>query len=114
MVKYINFGECYKPYKFIFLIIFFLTVYDCLPSSLFIIFPDKRISRFEFLFQYKHSLFNLYASLGVLPLSYILYKYEKKLTENESNIGQTKALISNKGCFKSIKLNEEKNIQLNK
>jgi len=114
MVKYIKFGEYNKNYKFIVLLVIFEIIYEFLFNILIDIFSHYNIisQKTIVLFNYNDSLSNCIL-LCSFPIAYIFYKYEKKLYKAEANNNQSKALILDKGCYKSITIKEENQKKLN-
>ena len=114
MVKYIQFGEYNKNYRFILLLVIFEIIYEFLYIFLIDIFSHYNIisQQAKALFYYNDSLFNC-VLLCSFPIAYIFYKYEKKLYKTGVNNGQSKALLLDKGCYKSITVKEEKQKKLN-
>ena len=109
MVKYITFGEYNKNYKYIFLVIIFSILANHIFTFLFcILFYNKKIGIRSFIFFQHEYLKDTFTSFGVFIFSFFLLIYENRLSKNEKNVDKTNDLNLNKGCFKSIEINEEK------
>ena len=120
MVKYINFGEYNKNYKFIFLLVFFSILNLYLNDIIIDIFLNYKVSFFsnrvkppmknlisqnvQDLFDHPYNIDSI-TFLGMLAFSFILNKYESK--RNFSSY-KSNTLKSEKGCFNIIKSNEKK------
>ena len=125
MVNYITFGEYNKNYIFIFLLIFF----SILNSNLFDIIIDIFLyykvisSNVKYLFYlissivkylfYHEFIINIPSFLGMFLFSCIINKYENILSKRDLNSSKFNISKSEKGCFKNIKINEEKKAKLN-
>jgi len=113
MVKYIEFGEYNKNYNFIFLAVISNILLFCFPKFLIDLFLKYKIisNRVEEL--YNNSIIPLISSFFMFIFSCILNKYESKLSERKSTFEKLNDSSSDKGCFKRIKINEEKKKELN-
>ena len=113
MVKYIEFGEYNKNYKFIFLVIIFSILSNHLTIFLFnIFFLNKKISTASFIIFQHEYLTDTFTSFGIFIFSCFLLIYENKLSKSEKNVDKMNASNLNKGCFQNIKINEEKKKKL--
>ncbi len=106
MVKYINFGEYNKNYKFIFLLVFFSILNLYLNDIIIDIFLNYKVisQNVQDLFDHPYNIDSI-TFLGMLAFSFILNKYESK--RNFSSY-KSNTLKSEKGCFNIIKSNEKK------
>lgn len=116
MGKYINFGKYNKNYNYIILTCVFIILQIYLPNILleiFLYYKQINIHTKNLYNNHNIMLENL-RFFGMLIFSFIIYIYEKKSSKSESNIGKSNASRSEKGCFKAIKNNNEKNNNNNK
>ena len=114
MVKYIEFGEYNKNYNSIFLAVVFNILINCLPRFLTgLLVKYNKINKIvEELFNHLY-IIRIFYSIFTFIFSCILNKYENKLSKSKSNFDKLNASNSDKGCFKSIKINEEIKGKLN-
>ena len=109
MRKFITFGKSNKNYKFVILTCVFLILTEFLPSFLANIFLHYELITENVKDIEKHSIFlATIILLGMFVFSGILFKYEQKLSKKESIICKPNNSNNDKGCFKSIQINEEK------
>ena len=114
MAKYIKFGEYNKNYKYIFLASFFLVLEYCLPMFLIeICLKHKIITENVNDLNVHIYCINNFTYFGMLIFSCILHICGKRLSKSESNIDQSNSSNSDKGCFKVVKMKDEKKIKLN-
>ena len=112
MGKYIRFGKYNTNYKFIILTIVFITLSRFIPSFLTEIFLHYELINKQAINIANHPhCKNCFVYLGIFIISFVLYKYEEKLTKTK--ISKPSDSSSKKGCFRSIKINEEKKNKLN-
>ena len=106
MGKYIRFGKYNTNYKFIILTLVFMTLSRFIPSFLTETFQYYKLIHQKAIDIDNHPYCrNMFVFLGMFIISFILYKYEEKLTKNKSIISKPSDSNSKKGCFKSIKIN---------
>ena len=114
MVNYISFGEYNKNYKYIFLTCIFRILEYYLPMLLIEIFLHKKKITKSVNELDKHIYgINNFTYFGMFIFSCILHKYGKNLSKSESNIDKSNSSNSDKGCFKVVKMNDEKKAKLN-
>ena len=114
MVKYIELGEYNKNYNFIFLAVSFNILMNYFPQLLMgLLFECNKISiRVKVLYSY--SIIRSYFSMfNMLIYSCILYKYENKISKSDSNVEKLNDSKADRGCFKNIKISEEKKEKIN-
>jgi len=101
MVKYINFGEYNKNYKFIFLLVFFSILNLYLNDIIIDIFLNYKLisQNVQDLFDHPYNIDSM------LAFSFILNRYESKRKFSSYKFNTLK---SEKGCFNIIKSNEKK------
>ncbi len=114
MGKYINFGKYNRNYKYVILEFVFMILKYYLPTILREIFLKYEIINdyTEYFFYHTHMIDN-FRFFGMLIFSLIFYIYEKKSSKNISNNGKSNDLISGKGCFEVIKINDERKKNIN-
>ena len=114
MVKYIEFGEYNKNYNFIILAVVVYILSNYLPQiSISLLLKYNKITE-KVGDLYNHSyIMTIFISIGQFAFSCILNIYESKLFKRESNFDKFSASNSDKGCFKNIKITEEKKEKLN-
>ena len=109
MVKYIEFGEYNKNYNYIILAVVFSILLKYIPQFLItLLFKYNKIT-IKVVELYNHSyIMTIFISFGLLVFSCILNIIESKLSKRESNVDKLYASNSDRGCFKNIKIIEEK------
>ena len=114
MRKYIKFGRYHKNYKYIILTLVFMMLAKFLPPFITDLFIHYELitPQVQNLAYHPHCK-NIFMFLGMFIISFFLYKYEEKLSENKFDICKSKDSNSKRGCFKSIKKNEELKKKLN-
>ena len=114
MGKYIKFGKYNKNYKYVILTLVFMILVKFFPSFMTDIFLHYELitPQVQKIANHPHCK-NIFMFSGMFIISFILYKYEEKLFENKIDICKPDDSNSKKGCFKSIKINEEKKKKLN-
>jgi len=115
MGKYINFGKFNKNYIYVILTgVFYILNYH-FPTVLTEIFlySEKIDENSKYLFKHDHTMDN-FRFFGLLIFSFIYYIYEKKSFKRKINTDQSNNSIFNRGCFETIKNNNERKKNINK
>jgi len=115
MCKYITFGEYNKNYKYIILTVVFSFLSSCFYGlfdilSHYNIISNKATSLIEQHSNFRRNIIFFFMAI----FSFFIFKCENKLSKGELNGDKLNYSISEKGCFKSIKLIEKKKINVKK